>query len=411
MSIYGYPLLTTPKLAEETKDWTIYTNANTPATCTIAVYPALITGQYPYFSYPFSRYGQQIVSSSAWVDLTQILFENGYTVWWQNYNKSPGFYHLGYGIDQMLFSPNNNPLMRTWFQYDLVRSNRFPFFPYLFNKIGLHLQQGAFNESPSRLGDMFVNGEIRQPFYIYMHYRGVHPGSYYSGKYLGAFLPVEQGMVDYYSQFALLGAYTPDKQSLVDKLRLRYDEAILNEDEALSQFIDTIKQAGLYDSSMIIITGDHGQVFNNGYTSHCTPLLSYAETHVPLLVKYPYQTEGKRVDSLISLIDITPTILDVVDIPYQENDFDGASLMDIESSSLVHPYVFVRSDFRRHNENESCVAVLNNQYKLNRRGKEYFLYDYINDPNEKNNLIQTLNDSKFVESLMQFLNDFLEKTN
>ncbi|MCJ7622255.1 MAG: sulfatase-like hydrolase/transferase, partial [Anaerolineaceae bacterium] len=64
MSISGYALQTTPHLDRIMKDWTVYTNANTISTCTIRIFPSLVTGRYPDFAYPLSRFGQLISTSS-----------------------------------------------------------------------------------------------------------------------------------------------------------------------------------------------------------------------------------------------------------------------------------------------------------------------------------------------------------
>jgi hypothetical protein len=411
MSLFGYSLPTTPNLERETRDWTIYTNANTSATCTIGIFPSLVTGHYPYFSYPFSRYGEEISASPDWVNLLGMMARAGYTNYWNSYYILPNIYHAAQGINDFLFYPFPNPLFRTWFQSNSFRQTTFPHYPLILQLANPLFQQSSSNKSPQIIGDMFVQGKIQSPFFIYMHYRGSHFGSYYSGKYLGSFLPIEEGVTGYYEQNELLGAYPVEKQSLVDKLHLRYDEAILHEDDSLGQLIEKIKQAGLYDSSLIIITGDHGQVFDNGYVAHCTPLVSYSETHIPILVKYPHQTQGERIHSMISIIDITPTILDIANIKYEENWFDGISLLHNNPLETTRQYIFIRNLNDESDIKTPSFAVMNERYKLALRKDGYFLYDYLKDPNEKYNMIaDTSIDPLLIKSMQQALDAYIKKT-
>ena len=411
MSLFGYSLPTTPNLERETRDWTIYTNANSSATCTIGIFPSLVTGHYPYYSYPFSRYGEQMSASPDWVDLLGMMSKAGYTNYWNNYYILPNIYHAAQGIDEFLFFPFSNPLFRTWFQSKGLRQTTFPHYPLLLQLASPLFQQGSLSDSPQILGDMFVQGKFKTPFFIYMHYRGAHFGSYYAGKYLGSFLPIEEGMTGYYEQNELLGAYPAEKQKLVDKLHLRYDEAVLHEDDSLGQLIEKIKQAGLYDSSLIIVAADHGQVFDNGYVAHCTPLISYSETHIPILVKYPHQNQGTRIHSLVSIVDLTPTILDIANISYKDTWFDGISLMRAEQQSPSRGFIFIRNLNDDTDIKTPSFAVMNERYKLTLRKDGYFLYDYLNDPNEKHNLFSDPSmDPLLIKSMQQALSNYINKT-
>ena len=410
MSLFGYSLPTTPNLERETRDWTIYTNANIAATCTVGMFPSLNTGRYPIYSYPFSRYGEEMSASPDWVNLLGMMSRAGYTNYWNNYYIPPDFYHAAQGIDEFLFIPSPNPLAHTWFQPKSLRKTTFPHFPLLLQLASPLFQQSSPNSYPQFLGDMFAQRKFQTPFFIYMHYRGAHFGSYYAGKYLGNFLPIEEGMTGYYEQNELLGPYPAEKQKLVDKLHLRYDEAVLHEDDSLGQLIEKIKQSGLYDSSLIIITGDHGQVFDNGFVAHCTPLISYAETHIPLLVKYPHQNQGTRIHALVSSIDITPTILDIANISYQNSWFDGISLPPADQKSPSRSFIMIRNINDDRDVKTPAFAVMNERYKLTLRIDGYFLYDYLNDPDEKHNLFTDPSiDPALIKSMQQALDNYINK--
>jgi arylsulfatase A-like enzyme len=113
-------------------------------------------------------------------------------------------------------------------------------------------------------------------------------------------------------------------ESLVDK----YDTAVRYTTDQLDLLFTMLDRADLFRDALIIVTADHGEElfdhggFSHGYTLHREVL------HVPLYIKLPGQTEGGVEGSAATLMDIMPTILDVLDIPV-DRDFDGRSLLPL----------------------------------------------------------------------------------
>ena len=95
-----------------------------------------------------------------------------------------------------------------------------------------------------------------------------------------------------------------------------YDAEIVYLDEQLGRFFDGLKELGLYDGSLIILTADHGEAFfEHGHWTHVVSL--YEEVvAVPLIVKWPGNTPRGRVDRPVSVIDIPPTFLAEVGIEW-----------------------------------------------------------------------------------------------
>lgn len=399
MGLYGYELPTTPELEEITKTWTVYENAISPVTCSIGYFPSIMTGRYAYHnSYPNYQIGKRIWKSSKWIDLSLLLKKAGYDTWWQGY-LTPGLYHLGQGFSHIGLGENDIYGLRYWLQpYNRVISNGyFPYTPLFLGKLMPILM-------PSQNLKSFLKNteKYQSPFFIYFHYAGVHGPGYPSGEKLGTFLPVEEGMTDRLEQLEVYGGYDLKYQDKVDKMHIRYDEAILKLDGELADMIEILKQKDLYDSSMIVITADHGQNFDNGFSSHCTPLLSYPETHVPMLVKYPNQAAGKRVDNMISAIDLTPTILDITMIEYDDEWFEGTSLLNVENEPTDR-FVFSRNNSARY------LAVIDSKWKYTQRNQAPFLFDYKNDPREYNNLFEQYKNDPEVISLEEKLNDYSDR--
>jgi arylsulfatase A-like enzyme len=114
----------------------------------------------------------------------------------------------------------------------------------------------------------------------------------------------------------------------VDLLASLYDAEVADADAALRALFDALGQRNVLRDAVIIITADHGEEFwEHGQLTHGTSL--YNETvHVPLLVIAPGYAGGHRVEQNVSLLDIAPTVLDLVGHD-AEARFEGRSLVPL----------------------------------------------------------------------------------
>lgn len=97
----------------------------------------------------------------------------------------------------------------------------------------------------------------------------------------------------------------------------RYLNALHYGDAALGSLIEGLRARGLYDRTLFVIFGDHGQAFGQHEGNYGHSLFLYDENiHVPYLIAAPgLIKEEVRVTRTISLIDTAPTILDLVGLP------------------------------------------------------------------------------------------------
>ena len=149
------------------------------------------------------------------------------------------------------------------------------------------------------------------PFFLYVHILDPH-GPYTPGpKYANMFSGKVEGTWD----------YDDETQNTINK----YDEEIRSVDDQLGDFFSYLKQNGLYDNTAIIIVSDHGEQFREHGEAGHGKMLHIEEVHVPLLVKC--KGENKVIDSVVSNLDVTPTMIDCLDIK-TKNIFDGISVID-----------------------------------------------------------------------------------
>lgn len=104
-------------------------------------------------------------------------------------------------------------------------------------------------------------------------------------------------------------------------------------DRLLGQLVARLKDVGLYDDTLLIVTADHGVSFRPGdFRRAATPTNIAEVAGVPLLVKLPRQRERRVSERPVEVIDIVPTIADVVgvELPWQ---LDGRSLLGEQGGS------------------------------------------------------------------------------
>jgi arylsulfatase A-like enzyme len=110
---------------------------------------------------------------------------------------------------------------------------------------------------------------------------------------------------------------------------LRYEQEARHLDDELRAFLDAVDALGLGRRTLVVVMADHGEEFlEHGQKRHGLQL--YDESiHVPLMVRFPgVVPAGLRVATPVSLVDVAPTILDLVGAPALIGA-DGESLMPL----------------------------------------------------------------------------------
>lgn len=113
--------------------------------------------------------------------------------------------------------------------------------------------------------------------------------------------------------------YLPDTPLMREDL-VKYFGSVQLADACAGAIIATLKEKGIYDNTLIIYTSDQGEPYHRAKAS-----AYYAGLHVPFVSKGPNIEKGKTTNTLISLIDIMPTVLDYIDIAIPET-VQGKSL-------------------------------------------------------------------------------------
>jgi choline-sulfatase len=154
-------------------------------------------------------------------------------------------------------------------------------------------------------------------------------------------------------------------------------------DSKIGELLDYIKELGLEEDTIIVYTSDHGEMlYDHGMLQkHC---FYEQAVGVPLLIKIPDMTEGTSTDSITSLIDLFPTLLDLNSIE-QPDTLEGKSLMPIINGETENDNRSAFSEYYSSRIPERMIRKGNYKY-IYSHGDLDQLYNLKTDPFEKNNL-------------------------
>ena len=102
-------------------------------------------------------------------------------------------------------------------------------------------------------------------------------------------------------------------------------------DEEVGRLLGALKEAGLYENCLVLLTADHGEMNCRGGLVDKGVYLNPRVLQVPIYLKLPRQSSGglepgKSIDRLVSLLDVAPTLLEVAGVE-AAGRFDGVPLV------------------------------------------------------------------------------------
>jgi arylsulfatase A-like enzyme len=263
-----------------------------------------------------------------------------------------------------------------------------------------------------------------RPFFLYIHNIEPHNPEFFAPKHTPGFRDVPQAtrerIAGLYKQYRNATWLDFDHQrppgttevtevqeegvqglvALRDTYNELYDACVRLADQRVGSAIRALQQRGEWDSTLFILVSDHGEeMHEHGGWSHDQSV--YEELlHVPLIIRFPHnQYAGRRVTDLVSLVDVMPTVLDVLGKPDLVADLRGSSLMPLirgeanrDEQSFYIPSMRhnVMSYYRpwKQQRGDVNVVVRRGDWKgiWNVERDTFELYDLLTDAGEQDNL-------------------------
>jgi arylsulfatase A-like enzyme len=122
----------------------------------------------------------------------------------------------------------------------------------------------------------------------------------------------------------------PALKKRVDHLISLYEGEVVYTDDAIQEFVKMLETEGLLDNTILVVTADHGEAFLEHDLWGHDRSVHWEEVNVPLIFRIPGEDGPVKgtFDEAVSLVDVYPTILDLVGLPLPES-LDGTSLKPI----------------------------------------------------------------------------------
>lgn len=161
-----------------------------------------------------------------------------------------------------------------------------------------------------------------------------------------------------------------------------YLNAVHYLDHFVRALLEQYKAAGLYDNTVFVIVGDHGESFGELHSRKQHNASVYQEVmRVPLLVHAPGRIKGAPRTPLASQLDIMPTVLGLLGFEWN-GELAGVNALD---STSQRPFALANCWY-----DDWCLASADTRFKyihnFSQKGDE--LYDLQQDPTEQHNIIE-----------------------
>ncbi len=279
-SVYGYRRPTTPAMEQVAREGVLMLAAYAPTALTGPSHATMFTALYPQ-THGFVRNGNQLDSKAR--TLAEVLAEAGYQT---AAVVSAMPVHRRFGLDQ---------------GFELYEDD-----------LGRRLERDA--RETVDLAVRWLRGERRaeQPFFLWVHLFDPH----------SPYLPPMR-----YRELFPEAKRISETVSMLDLTIARYDAEIRETDDAIASLLQVLDEEQLSPSTLLVIAGDHGEgLMQHSIMEHGLEIYEEA-IRVPLLLRWPDQLPAKaQVSEPVQLLDLTPTVLDLVRVPYEPSAVQGISL-------------------------------------------------------------------------------------
>jgi len=327
MSLYGYPLPTTPNIEAFARNSTIFQNFYSASTFTTPSIATMLTGVYPSEHMVYQLRGR-IRPQDAIQSLPHQMRDGGFLT--GAFLSSPHAYYL---VDTMKTEYNLLP-------YPVFQQGGLQ---YLWNATSLLHQNSGFGNRMDEYNDLSIawnslNGlpqdlmhrypaaqsfeeaeamldKLPDGFFLWIHVMTPHSPYRPDAASRGTFIADRE-----FRKFENEGddgaqrwtpTYPPSDQRAVDKRRLAYDEFVLTADRAFGSFVSSLEKSGKLSNTTVVLTADHGESFEGGIYQHENKNMTRPEIHIPLIIRTPGQQQGHSVSVTADQTSLAPTILEL----------------------------------------------------------------------------------------------------
>jgi arylsulfatase A-like enzyme len=369
LGCYGYSKPTSPFMDALSRRGVLFERCYSQGNYTRMSVPSFFASIYP-LSHGVRR--REEACSEEFVMLAEVLKNHGYsTAAWMPNPSLQLVYNFFYGFDDYF---DTNVLMPR------------PVIPRSRSRSEMYETASQINRMT--LDWLKKNAGREEPFFVYLHYRDVHgpyvPPPPYNEMFYDSSQPVRpmpEGALKNFDYLKL-----ENDRNDVNYYIAQYDGEIRYTDDQMKIFFEELEKGRFLENTLVVLSADHGEslgehdIFNHGRA------LREEQVHVPLVLIFPDAAHvGKRVETMVELVDLLPTFLDYMDIPLfpQVQGRSMRPLLEGDAHEWGKQAVFLQGSDE--------IAVRRENWKLvvNLLDGKRTLYHLGLDPQEGANLLET----------------------
>jgi arylsulfatase A-like enzyme len=233
---------------------------------------------------------------------------------------------------------------------------------------------------------------VTTPFFLWVHYFDPHgpydpPPPYDSNYYEGnprspKYTSMEGISVVFYQK---LDGITDIRYPLA-----QYKGEVTYTDKAVGQLLEAVDYRGFHDNTLVLMTADHGEslgennyYFDHGETLHDTSM------RVPLIIRAPWLEGAPRVvEGPVSLVDVYPTVLDLLDIEVPDGIQGQSVATYLEEGRVPDRELFLETMLPTISERSAIFGIQTAHWKLILRENRVKLFHRLSDPGEQKNVAE-----------------------
>ena len=324
MSLYGYDRPTTPRLDALAAHGTVFDWAMPTSSWTLPSHASMFTGRW----YHELSTDYEFPLDDTYPTLAEVFRDHGFAT--AGFVANLRYCGYGSGLNRGFIHYRDYPvsLGQIAASSKLTRTILDNFRLRYLLKNDEHLNRKRASEINAEFLS-WLGERPSRPFFAFLNYFDVHepylPPAPYDQRFGGPRKRGRHSPLHHWLWNPAIG-HAPMSQATIDEEKAAYDNAIAYLDEQLGQLFDELAARQLLESTLVIVTADHGEEFGEHDLFDHGNSLYLPSVHVPLLMLYPHSIPaGGRVETLVSLRDLPATILDVAGIANRA-DIPGASL-------------------------------------------------------------------------------------
>jgi arylsulfatase A-like enzyme/tetratricopeptide (TPR) repeat protein len=333
LSCYGFSKKTTPHIDRIAEEGLLFENVVTPAPITLPAHSSLLTGLTPLSHGIHDNLNYYLPEEK--LTLTEILKANGFVT---GAVVSAFVLDAKFGLHQGFDS----------FQDDFINA--------YYTASGSERR----GDETTEFAMQWLRQHKDEKFFLFLHYYDPH-------------FP-----------------YDPPEPYASQYVNDPYSGEIAFTDHCIGRIMDTLKELGIYHSTLLIIVGDHGEMLGEHGEKQHLFFIYEAALKVPLLVKMPGGLqEPVRVEETVDLIDVAPTVCSLLHIDIPES-FQGMSLEPFlkgKKPKTMPRYLYIESMMPTYLGANPLLGVYTSQWKYIQTTRPE-LYHLETDRQEQVNLVK-----------------------